>query len=337
MERLLREWGADKAARREAASAPPLAASRTPGRRRTLVPWLAAAAGFLFFAAGAALFTATWLGRQEGQGEAPPGPPAPAPGLRAELDAALRDLAAARRQLDEERKAADEADRLRREAEAETENVRTQAERDLAALRQDLDAKRTALRKAEADLADRQRRLAAFSQLHEDLQTRYRALVESDKSLKAEAAGLRRERDDLLAAQRKTDEQLKALQAQRSALARLWREASRPADVSLEANVEALQKIARDGRLLRRGAALRDRIRDATLRQIFDTHEVLLTQLDLLNVENPAEVQAFARRVRAFQDDLAALERFGTAEGDPEVRAWLLETRLLLGEVKHEG
>jgi len=294
MDRLLRRWGADEAARRETAAAPPVPATRRAPRRRALAPWLAAAAGFLFFAAGAALFTATWLDAPLHQAEAPPvplGPSAPGPDLRAELDGALDDLADAR----------------------------------------------AALEKAGTDLADRERRLAAFRQLHEDLQARYRSLQESDKAAKAEAADLRKERDDLLADRPKTEEQLKALQAQRSALVRLWREASRPADVSLEAGVEALRKIARDGGLLRRGAALRDRIRDATLRQIFDTQEVLLTQLDLLNVDDPAEVQAFARRVRAFEEDLGPLDRLGTAETDPAVRAWLLETRLLLGEVKHEG
>jgi hypothetical protein len=133
LERLLRRWGAEEAARRPSAGAAPFWDRSPEARPSPLRRWLPLAAAFAFLAAGAGFYLAsTWFGHAE------PSPASPGTGeateVRHQLDRALADLAEARGLLEDQKQAlAAEAARLRQSSDTALAAQR-EAEKKLAAL-----------------------------------------------------------------------------------------------------------------------------------------------------------------------------------------------------------
>jgi len=110
------------------------------------------------------------------------------------------------------------------------------------------------------------------------------------------------------------------------------------ADIEVRASSwQGRKRQARRERLLARVARLRATIGNAAARELVDRLEVLLTRLELLDVNDPGQVRAFVGLVRGSNisseiDSILASSRLPVA-----VRSWLLEARALLAENRRVG
>ena len=87
--------------------------------------------------------------------------------------------------------------------------------------------------------------------------------------------------------------------------------------------------------MIRRGALLRSQVADPETRRLLDTQEILLTQLDLLNSADPAEVQTFMRLLRQADIPRRVSDVFQKGHVSSEVQAWLVESEVVLVGVDH--
>ena len=144
-----------------------------------------------------------------------------------------------------------------------------------------------------------------------------------------EAAVPREQMDRALAAQRDAERKLAAIEARQAATVGLIQQVHLAAATPGEKGILALQAAARENHLLSRGAELRARLTDQTVRRLFDTQETLLSQLDLLNPGNRSELETFAERIRSV--DLGPqIDEAIRGSTDPSVTQWLIETQLIL-------
>ncbi len=335
VEGLLRGWGAAEAAENAAAKAGP-----APTMVRTRVGWRAwvptmAAAALLAAAVGL-----TALGVFRGGDEPRPAGGANADALATQLGAAREELAEVRRQLARAEAAAEdrreafnaEVRRLERELAEQKAAMEAEADPELAELRQTVAEQRGAIERLAADLrvarqeADEHRTaLADAGAEAERLRARLAEQSASIDRLAAETAAVAGELRDLQAVGRRYADLAKAME-------HVYLAASVPHDAGLG----TVKAAARRARLAPRAAAVRDRATGAAGR-VVDAVEVVLTRLDLLDTRDPGEVQSFAslvRRGRVIERIEAAL---ASGEVGPEVRAWLLEARLLLARLNHVG
>ena len=326
MERLLRQWGAEEDARRQPAGAPPLERWRRAQRRAALARWLPVAASLALFAATAALVTGS-------RALAPRG--AETEALRTELDRtagelhqAQASLAGAARLLDQEkRQRADDVATLRRELDVQKAALAAKATQDQAAFKN----LATSLQERDEALAALQRSQTAQREAAlQELRKQYDGLA-------AETARLRKAEESAVAARRETAAKLAAVEAEQASVMAMLQRAALAAAAPGEEGIRTLQRDARARGLLRRGAELRGAVPDAAVQRLFDTHEALLTQLDLLDAGDRSETEAFVRRVREMDLGLLLDKALRSTDQAPAVRAWLIETQLLLAGVKRAG
>lgn len=336
VEGLLRRWGAAEAAEGAAANArpEPVAVRSTLGWR-SWIPTMAAAALVLvagvIFALGALGWLENATSETSGQVE----------DLVKQLRAAGKELTDVRRQLAEAKATAEGQQETFQER---VRRLEQQLAEQKAALEAEADAQLLDLRRTVADHRSALERLASELRVaREKADNRSAAL----NAAQAEAERLR----ERLAEQRASierlatqadavDSQLRDLQAVNrrytdlaETLERLYLAASVPHDAGLRTVTEA----ARRTRLATRGAAIRERVQEGKVARLVDAVEVVLTRLDLLDTRNLGEVQSFATLVRRGRVIERIEEALASGEVDPEVRAWLLEARLLLTRLNHVG
>lgn len=195
----------------------------------------------------------------------------------------------------------------------------------LAGLDQSKTSLAAALKKAdrlEKDLADHRTRLAAAnSEITRATNSSLRALADRKKA-EAELAQLQARQEAVLATYQRT--YLAAdLAAPAAAPARAMME-------SEQTGLSARQAAARRNQLLRRHAELRPALRTEPAKALFETLEVLLTRLELLDPDDPVAGESFRALIR--QSGLAGRidELLAAPDEPPQVRSWLMEARLIL-------
>jgi len=347
VERMLRRWGADEAARRVQPGAPPIPQA-TPRRRRTTRRWaLAAAAGLvLALAAGGALMVSrTDLA---GQTQALTGAQADADRLEAELAQARSDLDAVRADLaragdkalaDAKRHAA-AVEKLREDFQArQTASAAkaVQAAARLKRLEADLAAAGGKLKKAGADLAKAKSQLVAAQTAATRPSAELARLRRRLAAANTELTRLGKQNRDALLAQRKAANDLAMFQAARRVAVGDYQRAYLSAAAGGATGLAACQAASANTRLLARCAQLRPSIRKPATRNLFDRIEIILTRLDLID---PGGLNAAADLVKIIRaGDVMAQIDAATAIGAEgvEVRQWLIEAGAILAGVQRVG
>lgn len=360
LEGLLRQWGADEAAREARAHL----ARREPPRRRlgpVLLRWFPSAAAAVLLLAAGAMFLAS-RGDLGAPGDAASAPKAareqeaPAETTVADVQAQIRKIAAENKKLKTERDdlqaAIDLADS--RQAAAvkvyiDAENkLRKQIERQAAESRLALDDALARAVRAERDIEAHKTKLIAVTAQRNKARTDLQAVG-------AEAGGLKVQIDELARRQgeirKKHDAAVKALaeandnvsaelaraqrrtERMRAAFQRLYLAAGAPG----KTGPAARQITARRMRLIERGGVLQRQCGDERIKAVLNRVDVALTRLDMLDVGDAAAVGRFAASVEASAvvariDEALALE--------PEVlglAGYLRETRMILSGVDGVG
>lgn len=157
------------------------------------------------------------------------------------------------------------------------------------------------------------------------------------RQFETEAAKLRRANKAAVGAQRDLENELEAIRAQVASISMAFNSLYLATTVAEGRGFPKRQLLARQNRIIERGGELRKNVRSESTRMLFDTLEVLLTRLDLLDPQNTDEVASFAALLNSI--DLVRRIDVILTSGvkNPSVRTWLIETRLILGEVKSVG
>jgi chromosome segregation ATPase len=159
-------------------------------------------------------------------------------------------------------------------------------------------------------------------------------LLKQYNSLLADMTRLREAAETASIAQNNAEGQLAAIQMEQSALTALVQQVLLASATQGETLIER-QAAARKSQLIRRGALLRSQVADPETRRLLDTQEILLTQLDLLNSADPAEVQTFMRLLRQADIPRRVSDVFQKGHVSSEVQAWLVESEVVLVGVDH--
>ncbi len=131
-------------------------------------------------------------------------------------------------------------------------------------------------------------------------------------------------------AQRETQDKLKAVQDQQTAILALFQRTYLASTATNGQGLQARQEAARQGQLIDRGILLRDAVQTQRSQRLFDTLEVVLTRLEMLDVQNNSERRSFARLLRTM-DLMGQINEILTDWQEPSAaRAWLIETQVLL-------
>jgi hypothetical protein len=325
LERLLRQWGAEEGARREEPAAPPPALLRASRPPSPLVRWLPVAAAFILFALAIGLSDRDAVKR-----------------LESELARANADLASAHTTLEG----------LKRDARASNAAAGTTT----ASTGTDLggfEAGRTAgIAAAEAEVAGLRKALAEKQALLDRVvnatstaatpeDARLAVMKAQLDALTAEVTAgkdaMRKIGESSEAAKRDAEKKIRALEGEQAQALALFQRVTQAARMKPDEALRTLQKTARDSQLIRRGTELRDTVPSEAVRRLFDTQEALLTQLDLLDPSNAGEFESFLQRVRTTDLGAQIAEALKSIDGDPAVRAWLIESQLLLSGVQRAG
>jgi hypothetical protein len=332
LERLLRRWGAEEAAGEESAAAPPMARPRPVASALRQYAPLAAAAVLFVVAAG--LFYAS----RSNSSALSSGADEPEGGvsqLKVDLQQTRAALAQAQASLDAQKKAsAGEVALLRKQADLEKAGLQAALdaraqEYATASAAQNADLKTLTGRSTTqaGEIATLQARQKEQADLREELLKQYNGLL-------AEKARLRDEAEMARAAQQTSESRLATAQSDQATLETLVQKMLLAMEMH-EEPLQARQAAARQSLLIRRVAQIRLQVSDPETRRLLDTLEIMLTQLDLLNPADAAEVQAFSRQVR--QADIP--RRVGTvlqnAQVSSAVRSWLVESEVVLVGVDH--
>ncbi len=357
LERMLRRWGSEEAAERESLRAAPSGLWRGAAAGGSIVRAMGVAAGILM-GVGALLFLGIHLGRQGARSRLED--------LRAKADAREQEV---QQQLRDARGELDKTERLRRDAETalfdwKRQHAKLQEEHTavLARLERALAATRPApltrsvfppeereklqgqvrvltlaAKQAEKKLAATQEELkdvrGELATARSEMTRSARELTDLRKRLAAAMAELGRLGEDqkrAVAEALQAAGEVAALKAQRSALLLSFQRLYLAAVAPEQQGWPARKIAARTADLAQQLASLRGRARSADAIRLLERLEVVFTRLDLLDTEDAAAVQSFeallARSGLAGEIDRVLSSGTETVE----VRASLLEARLIL-------
>ncbi|MBN2581911.1 MAG: hypothetical protein JXL80_02510 [Planctomycetes bacterium] len=343
VEGLLRQWGAEEAARQAAGDGlPSRVAAAVPGRRTggmsLLVRWapLAAAAALVIIAGG--LFVATYGVRTDR---------ASVPSLHAvetdvprlmirELESRLADTEAALQQS--QKKLATATELL---AEAKAARTATPLTMEGGAADSNLGKQR---RQYDGPLGDDGRRLEETREQASQLAEVRGELEKIRHEFAAETSRLRSLYEETVAANGRLETELGTMKARQAAVLDHLRRgplaAAAAQNWSYAPPVDGLWRgeAARDvGDLLQRGTALREKAVGEPVRLLFDRIEVVLTRLSLLDARDAAAGESFAALVRRSGLDEEIGKVLNAADQPADVQAWLLEVQLVLMGARHAG
>ena len=89
--------------------------------------------------------------------------------------------------------------------------------------------------------------------------------------------------------------------------------------------------------IIKRGVSLRQSAPDRKSQRLFDTLEVVLTRLDMLDVQSASDRRSFAKLLRATNLAGQINEILTDWEEPSPARSWLIETQILLMGAEHAG
>jgi septal ring factor EnvC (AmiA/AmiB activator) len=324
VEGLLRQWGAEEAAHLADIAAMPAFAPRPRAPLAAFRRWAPLAAAGLLLAASAAFFVAARSGADADLGK-----------LRAQLDQAARDLGQAR--ADAQRLSREQNDkfqqdlaRMRETFAAEKTDLQEQARRQLATLTNALSEKQTRLDETARQLQDREKQVA---DLKEDFDKNMKLLREFNEKFVTVGKML----DDARRETSTQEDERKTYQAlyhqEAVTLARL-RLAYNALAAAREEGLPPLQTTAARNRLIERCHELRRAAVSPTARELFDSLEVLLTRLELLDVKDPVQRGSFTALLATMDLTPKINSVLLNDKEDARVLAWLMETQLVLAGVE---
>jgi chromosome segregation ATPase len=327
VEGLLRQWGAEEATRLAETAAAPAFAPRPRAPWAAFRRWAPLAAAGLLLVASAAFFVAARSGADADLGE-----------LRAQLDQAARDLGQARAALtDAQRLSREQNDkfqqdlaRMRETFAAEKTDLQEEARRQLAALNNALSEKQTRLDETARQLQDGEKQVAHLKEVLDSIKKAFR---ESDEMFVTVGKMLDDARREASTQEhdRKTYQAL--YQQEAITLARLQL-AYKALAAAREEGLPPLQTTAARNRLIERCHELRRTTVSPTARELFEKLEVLLTRLELLDVKDPAQRGSFTALLETMDLTRKIHSVLLDEKEDMRVRAWLLETQLILAGVE---
>ena len=314
LEHLLRRWGAQEASRQ---SDVPLLPFQTPARLgpwAMLRRWSPLIAASIILAVAAALFIQR-PARQKTNPDAV---------LQARLTELTHDLEISRAALAETKRqlavqkhqSEDQIVQLRQAIEVDKQMLLAEAQKQTTAL----DAMA-----AEKELLEKQ-----TSQLTTDFSATQLQLEKLRAEFTAETTQLRQAHEEAVSAQGKAQGQLKAFQdQQREILALFQRTYLATADADGR-GLLVRRDAARRERFIDRGILLRDTVRSRKSQRLFDTLEVVLTRLEMLDVQDKTQLRSFAQLLRSLDMVSRINETLMEWEEPSDARAWLIEIQLLL-------
>jgi len=328
VEGLLRQWGAEEATRLADTASAPAFAPRPRAPWAAFRRWAPLAAAGLLLVASAAFFVAARSGADADLGE-----------LRAQLDQAARDLGQARAALtDAQRLSREQNDkfqqdlaRMRETFAAEKTDLAREAEARALALSRSIGEKQELLDVAVRQLQDREKeqkdlkqKLAETNILLEGLRSNF-----ADATLR-----LRKALQESDAARHDAETKLADLQKQHGVIVSLLQEVYLAAGAPPQQAILARQTTAARNRLIERCHELRRTTVSPTARELFEKLEVLLTRLELLDVKDPAQRGSFTALLETMDLTRKIHSVLLDEKEDMRVRAWLLETQLILAGVE---
>jgi len=328
VEGLLRQWGAEEATRLAETAAAPAFVPRPRAPWAAFRRWAPLAAAGLLLAASAAFFVAARSGADADLRE-----------LRTQLDQAARDLGQARAALaDAQRLSREQNDgfqqdlaRLRTDLEAEKADLAREDEARALALSRSIKEKQELLDAAIRQLHDRDKEQKELKQKLAETNT----LLEKLRSNFADATlRLRKALQESDAARHDTETKLADLQEQHGAIVSLLQEVYLAAGAPPQQAIRVRQTTAAQSRLIQRCHELRRTAVSPTARELFDSLEVLLTRLELLDVKDPAQRGSFTALLETTDLTRKINSVLLDEKEDVRVRAWLLETQLILAGVE---
>lgn len=323
MERMLRQWGAEEAARRESASAPPAPVARSgPSMVWRYAP-LAAAAVLLAVAIN------IYMSSRGADSTSPNAEMASLAQAQADLKASREALASAQASLADER----------RQADAEITAVRAAADAERKRQQEAVDKLSADLVQAKADHEAQLRTMATLAKAQDEVLAKLKGQME-EQSLQLAATAKQyveaKADTDRLTARLKADNELfanlKAELAEAQALCStlqglLGHEAAAGNRTPAQQQAEA-----RSRDLIRRGAVLRAETSDPELRRLIDTVDFLLTHLATIDPANPSDLNMHTWFLR--QADLPHRINQIVSRGNAghPLQTWLVEAEgILLG------
>jgi len=371
LEGMLRQWGAEEAARQQGPSRPLRTAGRTGRAVWTVMRWSAVAATVLILSSVVVMVLGPWLshiGRRPAVATTGPTRPGQIRDLQDQLAAARSALAEAKTQLARTQPGLDGAaaqlSSVRKElevaksllaleiskqrlAEAKSADLDKQladqakaieeAKQQVVAAGEALKQKDALLKGLKDDLDRRKQFDELVSSELKKFRTRHSDILARLTVANSELSRLSKMHEQALAGRREVENDLAKMKAEHARILANVQRLYLSAAAAEEQGWAARRLAARQNRLLARCASLRPTVRGASPGRLVDRLEALLTRLELLDTDNPGAVRSFAAQAGAanWAGQIDGVLSAGTQP--PAVQAWLLEARLLLAGGRGAG
>ena len=332
VEHLLRRWGAQEAS--EQSRVPPLQfeVPARVGSWAVVWRWSPLLAASTLLAVAVVLFIERPSGQQS---SADAGLQARLTELAKDLKASRTALAETKQQLSAEKQRSEEQiAQLSQTFEADKRKLLAEAQKQTTAL-EVMAAEKEALRNRMT--VNHQEHEKQIAQLTEGLTEARQQLEKLRDEFAVETAQLRQTQEEAVLAQREAQEKLKAVQDQQTAILALFQRTYLASATANGQGLRARQEAIRQSGLVDRGILLRDTVQSWRSQRLFDTLEVVLTRLQMLDVQSDTERRSFARLLRSM-DLVGQINEILTDWEEPSAaRAWLIETQVLLMGAEHAG
>ena len=328
VEHLLRRWGAQEVS--EQSRVPPLQfeVPARVGSWAVVWRWSPLLAASTLLAVAVVLFIERPSGQQSSADA----------GLQARLTELAKDLKASRTALAETKQQLS-ADKQRSEEQIaqlrqSNQNLLAEAQKQTATLKLMATEKEALWNRMIVNRKEHEKQIA---QLTKGLTEARQQLEKLRDEFAVETAQLRQTQEEAVLAQREAQEKLKAVQDQQTAILALFQRTYLASATANGQGLRVRQEAIRQSGLVDRGILLRDTVQSWRSQRLFDTLEVVLTRLQMLDVQSDTERRSFARLLRSM-DLVGQINEILTDWEEPSAaRAWLIETQVLLMGAEHAG
>ncbi len=328
VEPLLRRWGAQEASEQ---SEVPSMQFRIPAR---IGPWAMAWRWSPLLAASILLAVAIglFIGRPNQQNiSADAGLEVRLTELANDLEASRDALAEARRQLSAQTKQSEEQIAQLSQS---NQKLLAEAQKQTAALKLAATEKEALRNRMAVNHKEHEKQIA---QLTEGLTEARQQLETLREEFAVENALLSQRQGEAVLAQREAQEKLKAVQGRQTEILALFQRTYLASAPVSGKGLQVRQEASRRGQLINRGILLREAVQTQRSQRLFDTLEVVLTRLEMLDVQSNSERRSFARLLRTT-DLMGQINEILVDWEEPSAaRAWLIETQVLLMGAEHAG
>jgi len=193
------------------------------------------------------------------------------------------------------------------------------------------------LARALADLKTARSQFEEVRRQHEQALDDLERMKERGLAMGEEMAALRKTNDEALAANRKMRAELAAVKARSALAATAMQRAYLSVPAGAQIELPARQAAAERADLIGRYAQLRLRAAEGPNSRLLDKLEAVLTRLVLLDPYDTGSVETFADMIEAGSVLQEIEEQLSKGLTAPDVRTWLLETKLILSGVGGVG